>query len=227
MENDDVLSLASGVPLFVGLSSTELGELCNSMIHKRYKAGEIILHEEDEQGQTFFIILSGIVRVAVMTAEGKNAVLANLKRGDFFGEMTLLDGEPRSASVIAAQECDLFLLYRRTFIDILHRYPEIAIHLLTEMSKRLRRANRHINTLSMMSVYGRVAEVLLQIAAEQGQRVNSMIVIPNRPTHQIIADTAGTSRETVSRILSQLQKKRYIAIDGKKLVILNEKKLYD
>jgi CRP/FNR family transcriptional regulator/CRP/FNR family cyclic AMP-dependent transcriptional regulator len=95
------------------------------------------------------------------------------------------------------------------------------------MSKRLRRANRHINTLSMMSVYGRVAEVLLQIAAEQGQRVNSMIVIPNRPTHQIIADTAGTSRETVSRILSHLQKKRYIAIDGKKLVILNEKKLYD
>jgi CRP/FNR family transcriptional regulator, cyclic AMP receptor protein len=227
MENDAVLSLASGVPLFVGLSSRELGELCSSMIHKRYKAGEIILHEEDEQGQTFFIILSGIVRVAVMTAEGKNAVLATLKRGDFFGEMTLLDGEPRSASVIAAQECDLFLLYRRTFLDILNRYPGIAIHLLTEMSKRLRRANRHINTLSMMSVYGRVAEVLLQIAAEQGQRVNSMIVIPNRPTHQIIADTAGTSRETVSRILSHLQKKRYIAIDGKKLVILNEKKLYD
>ena len=227
MENDSVLALAVNVPLFGGLPTRDLGALCNMMTRKRFEAGQTIVHEEDEQGQTFFIILSGLVHVAVLTSEGKNAVLATLKRGDFFGEMALLDGEPRSASVIAAQECDLFLLYRRVFIDILQRYPKIAIHLLTEMSKRLRRANRHINTLSMMSVYGRVADVLLQLAKEQGRRNNSMIVVPNRPTHQIIADMAGTSRETVSRILSQLQKKHYIAIDGKKLVILNEKKLYD
>jgi CRP/FNR family transcriptional regulator, cyclic AMP receptor protein len=227
MENDSVQALAANVPLFGGLPRRDLGALCTMMIRKRFEAGQTIVHEEDEQGQTFFIILSGIVHVAVLTSEGKNAVLATLKQGDFFGEMALLDGEPRSASVIAAQECDLFLLYRRTFIDILQRYPKIAIHLLTEMSKRLRRANRHINTLSMMSVYGRVADVLLQLAKEQGRRSNSMIVVPNRPTHQIIADMAGTSRETVSRILSQLQKKHYIAIDGKKLVILNEKKLYD
>ena len=92
---------------------------------------------------------------------------------------------------------------------------------------RLRKANRHINTLSMMSVYGRVADVLIRLAMDQGRRVNNMVVIPNRPTHQIIADMAGTSRETVSRILSQLQKKHYIAINGKNLVILDEKKLYD
>jgi CRP/FNR family transcriptional regulator/CRP/FNR family cyclic AMP-dependent transcriptional regulator len=227
MENDAVQKLAAGVPLFTGLSSGDRGALCTMMIHKRFDAGQTIVHEDEEQGQTFFIILSGLVHVAVMTSEGKNAVLATLKPGDFFGEMALLDGEPRSASVIAAQECELFLLYRRVFLDILQRYPKIAIHLLTEMSKRLRRANRHINTLSMMSVYGRVADVLLQLAKEQGQRISSMIVIPNRPTHRTIAEMAGTSRETVSRILSQLQKKHYIAIDGKKLVILNEKKLYD
>jgi CRP-like cAMP-binding protein len=78
-----------------------------------------------------------------------------------------------------------------------------------------------------MSVYGRVADVLLQVAADQGSRIDAgMIVIPNRPTHQVLADMANTTRETVSRILSQLQKKGYISIDKKKLVILNEEKLY-
>jgi CRP/FNR family transcriptional regulator, cyclic AMP receptor protein len=227
MDLEAVKSLAANVPLFSGLSTSDLTALCGMMIRKQFSAGEVIVHEEEEQGQTFFVINSGIVHVTVRTLEGKNAVLATLRRGDFFGEMALLDGEPRSASVCAAEKCDLFLLYRRMFLEILERFPKIAVHLLTEMSKRLRRANRHINTLSLMSVYGRVADVLLTIAKEQGIRCNNMIIIYKRPTHQVIANSAGTSRETVSRILSQLQKKRYIAIDGKKLVILNEKKLYD
>jgi CRP/FNR family transcriptional regulator/CRP/FNR family cyclic AMP-dependent transcriptional regulator len=226
MNSDAIKLLAAKVPLFSGLSTSDLAALAGMMVRKEFAAGEVIVQEEEE-GQTFFVINSGVVHVAVMTPEGKNTVLATLKRGEFFGEMTLLDGEPRSASVIAAQDCDLFLLYRRVFHEILHRFPKIAVHLLTEMSKRLRRANHHINTLSMMSVYGRVADVLVQLANDQGIRAKDMILIYNRPTHQTIANMAGTSRETVSRILSQLQKKRYIAIDGKKLVILNEKKLYD
>ncbi|MGB7567582.1 MAG: Crp/Fnr family transcriptional regulator [Chitinivibrionales bacterium] len=227
MDIEAIKKLAVNVPLFAGLSARDLTAICRVMIHKRFEAGEVIVHEDDEEGRTFFIIVSGLVNVTVMTSEGKNAVLATLKRGDFFGEMALLDGEPRSASVIAARQCDLFLLYRRVFIDILQRFPKIAIQLIIEMSYRLRRANRHINTLSMMSVYGRVADVMLRLAKEQGRRVSTMVVIPNRPTHQLIADMAGTSRETVSRIISQLQKKHYIAIDGKNLVILDEKKLYD
>jgi CRP/FNR family transcriptional regulator, cyclic AMP receptor protein len=227
MDIDAIKTLAVNVPLFMGLSAKDLTAICKVMIHKRFNAGEVIVHEEDEEGQTFFVIVSGLVHVTVMTSEGKNAVLATLKRGDFFGEMALLDGEPRSATVIAAQECDVFLLYRKVFVDILQRFPKIAIHLIIEMSNRLRKANRHINTLSMMSVYGRVADVVLRLAKDQGRRVGNMVVIPNRPTHQLIADMAGTSRETVSRILSQLQKKHYIGFDGKNLVILDEKKLYD
>jgi CRP/FNR family cyclic AMP-dependent transcriptional regulator len=227
MNSDAKKLLAAKVPLFSGLSSSDFAALTEMMVRKQFYAGDIIVHEEEEEGQTFFVINNGVVHVGVMTTEGKKTVLATLKRGDFFGEMALLDGEPRSASVVAAQDCDLFLLYRKTFHEILLRFPKIAVHLLTVMSKRLRRANHQINTLSMMSVYGRVADVLVQLAKDQGIRANDMIFIYNRPTHQTIANMAGTSRETVSRILSQLQKKRYIAIDGKKLVILNEKKLYD
>jgi CRP/FNR family cyclic AMP-dependent transcriptional regulator len=227
MNAQEIEGIAAKVPLFSCLSSMDRSALCRIMIHKKFSKGQTIVHEDDDEGQTFFVIVSGRVHVAVITAEGKSAILATLKPGDFFGEMAILDGEPRSASVIASEDCALLMLYRNMFLDILQRYPKITIQMLVEMSRRIRRANRHINTLSLMSVYGRVAEVLLQLAKDQGQRVREMIVIPNRPTHQVIADMAGTSRETVSRILSQLQKKRYIVIDGKKLVILNEKKLYD
>jgi CRP/FNR family cyclic AMP-dependent transcriptional regulator len=227
MNSQEIETIAAKVPLFSCLSSMDRSAICRIMIHKQFSKGETIVHEDDDEGQTFFVIVSGRVHVAVITSEGKSAILATLKPGDFFGEMAILDGEPRSASVIASEDCTLLMLYRKMFLDILQRYPKITIQILVEMSRRIRRANKHINTLSLMSVYGRVADVLLQLAKDQGQRVREMIIVPNRPTHQVIADMAGTSRETVSRIISQLQKKHYIVIDGKKLVILNEEKLFD
>jgi CRP/FNR family cyclic AMP-dependent transcriptional regulator len=215
------------VPLFQDLTPIDRKAICKAMVHRRFAAGQHILNEEEPDGRTFFMIASGRVFVEVLTAEGKKTILATLQRGDFFGEMALLDGAPRSASVAAAQECELLMLYRNNFLEILKKYPQISIRLLMTLCKRLRNSNRQINTLSLMSVYGRVADVLLQLAREQGERSGDMIVIPNRPTHQVIADMAGTSRETVSRILSQLQKKHYITFDRRRLVILDEKKLYD
>jgi CRP/FNR family transcriptional regulator/CRP/FNR family cyclic AMP-dependent transcriptional regulator len=162
-----------------------------------------------------------------MTNEGKQTILATLSKGDFFGEMSILDGEPRSATVVAAKNCELLMLYRKTLLEIMQNYPKIAIQMLITMSQRLRRSNRHINTLSKMSVYGRIADVILQIAGEHGRRLDDMIVIEDPPTHQTIAEMAGTSRETVSRVISLLRKKHYITTDRKKMVILNEEKLYD
>jgi CRP/FNR family transcriptional regulator/CRP/FNR family cyclic AMP-dependent transcriptional regulator len=224
--NREVEVLFSSVPLFSSLTQSEIAAVSRIMIVKSFNEGEVIVHEEDEENQTFFVILAGRAYVAVVTSEGKQTILATLKKNDFFGEMAILDGEPRSASVIAAEKCKLCMLYRREFFNVLERHPKIAIQMLVTMSRRLRRTNRQINTLSLMSVYGRVADVILRMAEEQGEKRGEMTMIANRPTHQIIAEMAGTSRETVSRILSQLQKKKYILLDRKKLVILNEEKLY-
>lgn len=226
MELQELEAATKDVPLFANLTGQERSAICSAMIQRTFKNGDIIVHEEDDEHQTFFIIISGSVHVTVLSSEGKQAILATLRKGEFFGEMAVLDGEPRSASVVAAEECRLLMLYRRSFVEILQKYPKITIAMLIEMSRRLRRSNRHINTLSMMSVYGRVAEVLLQLAKDSGRKVGTMIVIEKRPTHQMIAEMAGTSRETVSRVLSQLQKKRYLTIDRKRLVILDEAKLY-
>ncbi|MBN1309637.1 MAG: Crp/Fnr family transcriptional regulator [Chitinispirillaceae bacterium] len=226
MDAKELETFIADVPLFANLSSADRQAIRSVMIQRTFKTGETIVHEEDNEHQTFFIIVSGSVHVAVLSSEGKQAILATLRSGEFFGEMAVLDGEPRSASVIAAEPCTLLMLYRKPFIDILQRYPKISIAMLVEMSHRLRRTNRHVNTLSMMSVFGRVAEVLLQLVKDNGRKIGSVTVIDRRPTHQTIADMAGTSRETVSRVLSQLQKKRYLTIDRKRLVILDEAKLY-
>jgi CRP/FNR family transcriptional regulator/CRP/FNR family cyclic AMP-dependent transcriptional regulator len=226
MNPEELDSHIEKVPLFSNLSAAEISAIKSVMIAREFEAGQVIVHEDDDSPQTFFIIASGSVQVTVITSEGKTAILATLKRGEFFGEMAILDGEPRSASVVAAQKCVLLMLYRKPFLDILEKFPKLTIRMLVEMSRRLRHTNRQINTLSMMSVYGRVADVILQLARENGRKIGHMTVIENRPTHQDIADMAGTSRETVSRIISQLQKKQYLSIDRKKMVILNEEKLY-
>lgn len=227
MDTQEIHSFTMKVPLFQGLNRREYNAICKVMIHRKYSTNEIIVHEDDDESQTFFIILSGKVHVTVLTTEGKQTILATLQRGDFFGEMSILDGEPRSASVVAAQECELFMLYRKQLLEILEKVPKITLQMLITMSRRLRRSNKHINTLSMMSVYGRIADVILQLAKEHGERMGDIIVIQNPPTHRVLAEMAGTSRETVSRVLSQLRKKHYISTDRKRLVVLNEEKLYD
>ncbi len=227
MDRTDIQESLKKVPLFQGLSPRDYDPISKAMIHRKFESAGVIVHEEDLENQTFFIIISGEVHVTVLSTEGKQTILATLRPGDFFGEMSILDGEPRSATVVAAANCELLMLYRKSFLDIMQTYPKIAIHMLITMSRRLRRSNRHINTLSKMSVYGRVADVILQLANEKGERIGDMIMIHNPPTHQELAEMAGTSRETVSRILSQLRKKHYITADRKKMVVLNEEELYD
>lgn len=227
MQKQDIESFLARVPLFSGITPKERGAVCSALVPRQFSQDQIIVHEEDKNNQSFFVIIEGSVNVIVFTSEGKQTILATLHRGDFFGEMALLDGEPRSASVVAAEPCSLLMLYRQSFLELLKSQPTMATRMLVEMSHRLRKANRHISTLSLMSVYGRVADVILQIGKDNGRRIDSMTVVENRPTHQAIADRVGTSRETVSRVISQLQKKGYISIDRKRLVILDETKLCD
>lgn len=226
MNAEDIEQFLAKVPFFQGLSKHEYSAIAATMIQKPFSDRETIVYEDDKENNNFFIIVSGKVNVVVVTTEGKQAILATLQHGDFFGEMTLLDGEPRSASVIAASDGEILVLYRNSLMDILHKYPQITIQMLITLSRRLRRTNRQINTLSMMSVYGRIADAILQLSREQGKRIGDMVVISNPPTQQEIAEMTGTSRETVSRILSQLRKKHYITMNRRRLVVLNEKKLY-
>ena len=121
MSPEELEEIMSRVPLFRNLNSSERAAISAVMITREYDAGDSIVLEEDEESQTFFVIARGAVNVTVLTSEGKQTILATLRKGEFFGEMAILDGEPRSASVIAAENCLLLMLYRRPFLEILQK----------------------------------------------------------------------------------------------------------
>ena len=116
MNTPDVHAFLARVPLFQGLSAVDIDTIRGAMQPRRFTVGEGIVHQDESNGQAFFIIVDGTVDVVVMTAEGKQTILATLGVGEFFGEMSILDGEPRSASVIASESCELLMLQRRDFI---------------------------------------------------------------------------------------------------------------
>jgi len=222
--------LLKGVDLFSALDDAHLEVIAQMTIEKSYRKGDIILMEEDESTQSLFIIAKGEVKVLLTAEDGREAILASLKEGDFFGEMALLDGEPRSATVRAVEDARLLTIRREEFLATVRKQPDLALTLLGEMSRRLRKSNRQISSLALMKVYGRVAATLLQLMEERGIRTRtkdgkSIIVVRERPTQQSIAEMSGTTRETVSRVLNYFQKKGYIVLDGKDLLILQEDEL--
>jgi len=227
-----VLDLLKGVELFSELSDEQLKLLANLVEVQNFNRDETVVLEGDDSVQALYLIASGSVQVYMTGVDGRETILSFLERGDFFGEMSLIDGEPRSASVRTVTDAQLLIIYREGFLSLIKQYPELAMSLLSEMSKRLRKANKQIGSLSTMSVSGRVAGTLLNLMEERGVRIHTdngkmVTVIHNRPTQQQLADMSGTTRETVSRISSILVKAGAIAITGKDIVIFDEESLQE
>ncbi len=206
------------VPIFSGLSRDDLNAFLPHFRDKRFPKNSVIFQQEEE-GDTFLFILKGRVKVVIMTKDGREVILSTLGKNEFFGEMSLIDGLPRSATVIALEDTELILLKRNDFLEKLKQYPDMMLSLMQEMSKRIRKADARISSLSALSVYGRVASVLLEIAKEAGKRTTAGYVIENRPTQNEIANMAGTTRETVTRIMNDLVRRGYISMEGRSLII--------
>ena len=230
--DSNVCGLLKGVDLFSELTEEQLGLLANLVVVQDFNRDETVVLEGDCSMKALYLIASGTVQVYMTGVDGRETILSFLERGDFFGEMSLIDGEPRSASVRTVTDAQLMLIHREPFLTLIRQTPEIAMSLLSEMSKRLRKANKQIGSLSTMSVSGRVAGTLLNLMEERGMRIHTdngqmVTVIHNRPTQQQLADMSGTTRETVSRICSLLVKANAIAMTGKDIVIFDEEALQE
>lgn len=206
------------VPLFAGLEDEDLESLISVANRRKYPKDGVIFFEHD-LGDALFMILAGRVKVTILSDDGREIILAMLSDGDFFGEMSLLDNEPRSATAIALQETEMVVLHQRDFLSIVEKRPRVLINLLSVLSSRLRKANQQIGNLALHDVYGRVARILLEMASENGSRQADGRVSFRRPTHQEIANMIGATRETVSRMISDLNRQGYIEISGKNVII--------
>ena len=176
---------------------------------------------EDDLGQTFFVISKGSVKSTRLSDDGREVILAMLGEADFFGEMSLLDGDGRSANVVALEASEVLTLARNEFLDILEKYPKISICLLEELTHRLRKSDQQIESLSLSDVEQRIGITLIRLAEELGTIKQGSVTITNLPFQQDIANMAGTSRETVSRTFKLLEEKGLLSRQGRHLVIYN------
>ena len=207
--------------LFAELDDAYIALVAEVAKPRRYARDEVVIRE-DERGDVLCLIKQGRVKISMTSPEGKEIILSTLGPGEFFGEMALLDDEPRSASVIATEKLEVLTIWRSDFLQLLQENFAITRKLLAEMSKRLRDASSRIESLATMDVYGRLARYLLELAVSQGRDAPNGYVAVLRPTHQAIANTIGTSRETVSRLIHELMEQGLLLSEGKTIYLRRE-----
>lgn len=207
------------VPLFEALGTEELRWLAEAARLRRFPKNCMVILADD-RGDAFFIIESGRAKVSVTAPDGREVILSVLNPGDFFGDMSLLDGRPRSANVTTLSDSEMFVLRRPDFQKAVQLHPSIAVKLTVALAQRLRHADRQTASLALLGIADRVCGVLVSLAEDEGEETPEGLVITRRPTHQVLASMAGTARETVTRVLRRLEEEGYIRSEGKRLVIL-------
>jgi len=206
------------VQLFAGLSETDRATLAAATSVRRYRRGERIV-TQGQTGDLLFVIVRGRVSVMILSPDGREVVLTTLGEGDHFGEMALLDDSPRSASVVASERSELAILTRQTFFDLLRTNFSLTRALLSSFSRRLRQANSTIEGLAALDVKSRLARYFRELAKSRGRSAGGGWVVVVRPSQREIADTIGSSSETVSRTMSQMAHEDLIVAKGKVVYI--------
>lgn len=218
MAQDENKAFLKRVPLFSGLTDSQIERLAAGSVRRSFPKGRTIV-AEGEPSQSLYVLLSGRAKVQRSDTEGKEVILSVLGPGECFGEMSLIDDAPRSASVITIESCDFMSLNKESFKSMLTSSPEICMRIMKFLVRRLREADKKIETLALLDVYGRVARVLLDFSELVG---NDRIVRSKLP-RQEIAKMIGASREMVSRVMKGLEVEGYIVPMPEGKLMLREK----
>jgi CRP/FNR family cyclic AMP-dependent transcriptional regulator len=205
----------ASVPMFSGLQRDELLKFADLTRERTYPKGSVILFQGDP-GDSLYVLRQGRAKVVLIGEDGREVILGVLEPGAHFGELALIDDQPRSAHVIAMEDSQLLILRREDFRRRVEANPSVAWALLTELSRRLRRADQKIGGLVLLDVPGRISRLLLDLSAESS---NGTIEKPL--THQTIAQMIGASRETVSRAMKEFQEEGLIRVERRRIAVAN------
>jgi len=215
--------------LFAGVDSTALDIAAQALRPLSFRRGQKIFEAGDD-GHALYIIQKGRVKVAHCNLDGKEKVLAYLSPGKIFGEMSLADGQPRSATATAEKNTILYALYTEEYWGLISRYPRIAHNLASILAQRLREMNHEVEVLTFEESRGKIAYALLKLHRHEfGEPTERGRALPL--TQRELADLAGTSRETVTRVINEFQERGYLLSETGQIEILNpaglENVLYD
>jgi len=213
------LELIRRVPLFSVLTASQASSVSDAVVKRRFKRGESIV-EQGKKSNALSIILTGRARVISSDARGREVILATLRPGDYLGEMSLIDDEPHSATVRAEIQTDVLLLGRLEFARCLPESSSMVYALLRGLVQRLRYADRQIESLALMDVYGRVARALLEFSSDDGQ---GNALIRDKVSRQDLAKMVGASREMVSRVMKDLEDRGFIETRPDGAMLLRER----
>jgi CRP-like cAMP-binding protein len=215
VKSEAVESLRS-IPLFSAVKDEDLTAIASLLIERRFPKNKTIV-EEGLAGDYMYVIREGRVKVTKLSGDGREKILEMLETGAFFGEMSLLDSAPRSASVKALTEVRILALARNDFLNVLRRSPDLALAVIREITQRLRQQDEQASSLSFQRVRQRTMGLLIRLAREE--TTNPERRATPSLTHQQIADMIGTSRETVTRAVKGLKAEGWLEQKGKHYLV--------
>lgn len=223
-------TLLARVPFFAQMQAEELHELFIRLKRRTYRPNETIFHKDDA-GTTMYLINEGTVKVSVPSEVGSEMILSILSGGDFFGELSLFDEKPRSATVTSAGPTEVFVLHRDDFIDFVSKHPRVSLGIIRALSQRIRRADNLVEDVVFLDIPARLAKKLLELSRSHGKKLpTGSVEIELRLTQQDIANMLGTTRESVNRQLVAFQERGFISIDRQRITILKpvelERRIY-
>lgn len=211
------MSGIGNISIFAGLKEDEL-QAIEALAQTRHMGRGSVVIQEGDSSSSLYLLLDGRVKVYVSDSEGKEFILDTLEPGDYFGELSLLDEEERSASVMATEKCSFSVIRRQDFVELLQTYPSIGHKLVVNLVQRIRILNESVKSLALKDVYGRIKDLLDRLCVNEENGCS----VSDRLTQQDIANRVGSSREMVARILKDLVSGSYIKIEKKHIMILKK-----
>ncbi len=210
--------------LFQQLGEEEIARLVAYARVERVKAGTTIFLK-DSPGHGMMAVLAGEVKISVPSADGKEAVLNLIGPGEVFGEIALLDGQPRTADATATVDCELLVLERRDFIPFLERHPEVCIRLMEILCARLRRTSEQVEDMLFLDLPSRLAKMLLRLARERGRTMAEGLVVDLRLSQRELGNMTGATRESINKQLRQWQNAGWLKLERTTLTLLAPRRL--
>jgi CRP/FNR family cyclic AMP-dependent transcriptional regulator len=221
---NDIKEFLKNVVLFADLPAANMEKVAKLVTQKDYPKYQIIF-EEGEAGDILYIIKSGLVKISKEASDGRVKTLALLKAGDFFGEMSVLSEEGRSANAETLSDAELLLMNRNDFSNLLDKNPSVSLHIIRTLIERLFAADRQIKNLALGNSRAKIADILLLLSQDFGDKSEDGTKVNVRLTHQELADLAGLARETTTKLLNEFVKDEAILLKDREIEIISTEKL--